>query len=169
MQTSDPIGYVIGKLATKVYEYQCGDQTKRMYSVAHVVRPRTPTTEACLCFSLMEAMPTCKPWKRPVGQKDPSRSILLDLKPFPNWQLPATVLDLGNEVAKDLTDDLQVQCLPVGRSSTPKWAYRTFAQGDELSNLWKDTRMGYEASEDDLSCVCREHHQALHSTKSPRR
>ena len=26
---------------------------------------------------------------------------------------------------QDLTDDLQVQCLPVARSSTPKWAYRT--------------------------------------------
>ena len=110
---------------TKVYEYQRGDQTKRMYSVAYVVRPRTPTTEACLCFSLMEALPTSKPWKRPTGQKDPSRSVLLDLKPFPNWQLPATVLDLGNDIARDLTDDLQVQCLPVAKSSTPKWTYRT--------------------------------------------
>ena len=108
-----------------MYEYQRGDQTKRMYSVAYVVRPRTPTTEACLCFSLMEALPTSKPWKRPTGQKDPSRSVLLDLKPFPNWQLPATVLDLGNDIARDLTDDLQVQCLPVAKSSTPKWTYRT--------------------------------------------
>ena len=110
---------------TKVYEYQCGDQTKRMYSVAHVVRPRTPTTNACLCFSLMDALPTSKPWKRPVGQRDPSRSVLLDLRPFPNWQLPATVLDLGNDIARDLTDDQQVQCLPVARSSVPKWTYRT--------------------------------------------
>ena len=110
---------------TKVYEYQWEDQTKRMYSVAYVVRPRTPTTEACLCFSLMKALPTSKPWKRPTGQKDPSRSILLDLKPSLNWQLPATVLDLGNDIAKDLTDDLQVQCLPVAKSSTPKWAYWT--------------------------------------------
>ena len=110
---------------TKVYEYQYGDQTKRMYSVAHVVRPRTPTSEACLCFSLMEAMPSCKPWKRPADQKDPSRSVLLDLRPSLNWQLPATVLDLGNDIARDLTEDLQVQCLPVARSSIPKWAYRT--------------------------------------------
>ena len=109
----------------KVYEYQCGGQTKRMYSVAHVVRPRTGTSEACLCFSVMEAMPSCKPWKRPAGQKDPSRSSLLDLRPFPNWQLPATVLDLGNDVARNLTEDLQAQCLPVARSSTPKWTYRT--------------------------------------------
>ena len=110
---------------TKVYEYQYDDQIKRVYSVAHVVRPRTPTTEACLCFSLMKTLPTSRPWKREAGQKDPSRSILLDLKPYPNWKLPATVLDLGNRIALDLTDDLQVQCLPVAKSSTPKWTYRT--------------------------------------------
>ena len=46
---------------TKVYEYQCDSKTKRMYSVAHVVRPRTATSEACLCFTLMEAMPSNKP------------------------------------------------------------------------------------------------------------
>ena len=123
------IGYVIGNLALvdtpRCTNISVEDQTKRMYSVASVVRPRTATTEACLCLSLMEAMPSCKPWKRPTGQKDPSRSILLDLKPFPNWQLPATVLDLGNDTAKDLTEDLQVQCLPMARSSTPKWTYRT--------------------------------------------
>ena len=106
-------------------EYQREDQIKRMYSVAHVVRPRTPTTEACLCFSLMESLPTAKPWKRSAGQKDPSRSILLDLGPFPNWQLPATVLDLGHDIARDPTDNLQVQCLPVARSNTPRWMYRT--------------------------------------------
>ena len=137
-----------------MYEYQRGDQTKRIYSVAYVVRPRTPTTEACLCFSLMKTLPTSKPWKRPAGQKDPSRSILLDLRPFPNWQLPATVLDLGNDIARDLTDDLQVQCLLVARSSTPKWAYRTLPKVTNFRNLWKNARMGKEASKDDLSCVC---------------
>ena len=39
---------------TKVYEYQWGGQIKRMYSVAYVARPRTATSEACLCFSLMK-------------------------------------------------------------------------------------------------------------------
>ena len=110
---------------TKVYEYQHEDQTKRVYSVAHVVRPRTPTTEACLSFSLMKSLPTSKPWTRQAGQKDPSRSVLLDLRPFPNWQLPATVLDLGTQIGLDLTDDLQVQCLPVARSNEPEWTYRT--------------------------------------------
>ena len=110
---------------TKVYEYQVGGQTKRMYSVAHVVRPRTATTEACLCFSLMETLPSCKPWKRPVGQKDPSRSTLLDMKQAPKWRLPATVLITGDDIAENLTEDLQVQCLPVPKSSSPRWTYRT--------------------------------------------
>ena len=146
---------------TKVYEYQCGSKTKRMYSVAHVVRPRTATSEACLCFSLMEAMPTCKPWKRPAGQKDPSRSILLDLKPFPNWQLPATVLDLGNDIAKDLTDDLQVQCLPVARSSTPKWTYRTLPKVTNFRTFgrlppWgrKPQKMTYHVCAEDITKNC---------------
>ena len=30
---------------TTVYEYQWEDETRKMYSVAHVIRPRTPTTE----------------------------------------------------------------------------------------------------------------------------
>ena len=146
---------------TKVYEYQCGDQTKRMYSVAHVVRPRTATSEACLCFSLMEAMPSCKPWKRPAGQKDPSRSILLDLRPFPNWQLPATVLDLGNDIAKDLTEDLQVQCLPVARSSIPKWRYRTLPKVTNFRTFgrlppWgrKPQKMTYHVCAEDITKNC---------------
>ena len=141
---------------TKVYEYQWGGQIKRMYSVAHVVRPRTATTEACLCFSLMKAVPKHKPWERPAGQKDPSRSVLLDLKPSLNWQLPATVLDLGNDIAKDLTDDLQVQCLPVARSSTPKWTHRSLPKVTNfrtLGRVRKTTCVGKEASKDDLSCV----------------
>ena len=146
---------------TKVYEYQCGGQTKRMYSVAYVVRPRTATSEACLCFSLMEAMPSCKPWKRPAGQKDPSRSILLDLRPFPNWQLPATVLDLGNDIAKDLTEDLQVQCLPVARSSTPKWTYRTLPKVTNFRTFgrlppWgrKPQKMTYHVCAEDITKNC---------------
>ena len=151
---------------TKVYEYQCGDKTKRMYSVAHVVRPRTATSEACLCFSLMEAMPSCKPWKRPAGQKDPSRSVLLDLRPFPNWQLPATVLDLGNDIARDLTDELQVQCLPVARSSTPKWTYRTLPKVTNFRIFgrlppWdrKPQKMTYHVCAEDM------HYQELHCTE----
>ena len=89
---------------TKVYEYQVDGQTKRMYSVAQVVRPRTATTEACLCFTLMSALPAHKPWKRPAGQKDPSRSIILDLRQAQNWRLPATVLATGDDIAENLND-----------------------------------------------------------------
>ena len=87
-------------------------------------------------------MPSCKPWKRPAGQKDLTRSILLDLRQAPKWQLPATVLITGDDIAEDLTEDLQVQCLPVSKSSSPEVDIQDIAQGDELSNLWKDTRMG---------------------------
>ena len=146
---------------TKVYEYQYGGRTKRMYSVAHVVRPRTATSEACLCFSLMETMPSCKPWKRSADQKDPSRSVLLDLKPFPNWQLPATVLDLGNDIAKDLTDDLQVQCLPLARSNTPKWTYRTWPKVTNFRTFgripaWgrKPQKMTYHVCAEDITKNC---------------
>ena len=38
---------------TKVYEYQVDGETRRRYSVAHVVRPRTNSTNACLCFTLL--------------------------------------------------------------------------------------------------------------------
>ena len=77
---------------TKVYEYQLGGQTKRKYSVAHVVRPRTATTEACLCFSLMAMV--CQvgssPGQRPVGSLQHflhPRSILLDMKPSSKGKL----------------------------------------------------------------------------------
>ena len=109
---------------TKVYEYQIDGQTKRMYSVAHKVHPRTATTEACLCFALMSAPPAHKPWKRSAGQKDPSRSIILDLRQAQDWRLPATVLAARDDIAKNLEDDMQVQCLPVSKSNIPRWTYR---------------------------------------------
>ena len=45
----------------KVYEYQVKGETRRWFSVAHVVRPRTKSTNACLCFTLMSKMPDQKP------------------------------------------------------------------------------------------------------------
>ena len=132
---------------TKVYEYQIGGQTKRMYSVAHVVRPRTATTEACLCFSLMAAMPSCKPWERPAGQKDPSRSILLDLRQSQEWRLPATVLLTGDDFAKDLKEDLEVQCLPVSKSSIPN------LPDDEKDDLLTRGVLPPSSSARDMHCV----------------
>ena len=56
----------------KACEYQVRGETKRKHSVAYVIRPRTATTNACLCFSLMSKLPTQKPWSRPPDERDPS-------------------------------------------------------------------------------------------------
>ena len=127
---------------TKVYEYQIGGQTKRMYSVAHVVRPRTATTEACLCFSLMATLPNCKPWKRPAGQKDQSRSILLDLKQAPEWRLPATVLIPRGRHRRESYRRSTSAMLASVKVEQSKVDIQDIAQGDELPNFWKDTCMG---------------------------
>ena len=37
----------------------------------------------------------------------------------------ATVLNIGDDIAENLTEDLQVQFLPAPKSNSPKWAYRT--------------------------------------------
>ena len=95
------------------YEYTVDGTTRRRYSVAHVVRPRTNTTNACLCFTLMSKLPEHKPWKRAAGEKDPSRSIILDLQEDCDWKMPATVMMHTKEVQLSLDESMQVQCLPV--------------------------------------------------------
>ena len=109
---------------TKVCEYTVDEETWRRYSVAHVVRPMTNSTNACLCFTLMSKIPEHKPWKRPAGEKGPSRAIILDLQEKRDWKMPATVMMHINDVALTLDDSMQVQCLPVCRTDRPKWAYR---------------------------------------------
>ena len=47
---------------TKVCEYGAGEEIKRMYSVAYVIKPRTMSESACLCFSLMSKAPTENFW-----------------------------------------------------------------------------------------------------------
>ena len=42
---------------TKVYQYHTRGETKRMFSVAYVIRPRTRTTDASLCFTLLSGIP----------------------------------------------------------------------------------------------------------------
>ena len=84
---------------TKVYEYTVDGETRRRYSVAHVVRPRTNSTNACLCFTLMSKIPERKPWKRPAGEKDPSRAIILDLQEKCDWKMPATVMMHTSDIA----------------------------------------------------------------------
>ena len=91
---------------TKVYEYQVDGETRRRFSVAHVVRPRIKTSNACLCFTLMSKMPDQKPWKRPRNTN------------------PSTVMLHSNTIGLSLEDNMQVQCLPVFGSDRPKWTYR---------------------------------------------
>ena len=120
---------------TKVYEYTVDGTTQRRYSVAHVVRPRTSTTNACLCFTLMSKLPEHKPWKRAAGEKDPSRSIILDLQEHCDWKMPATVMMHTKEVQLSLDDNMQTQCLPVYRTDRPKWAYRKVLKVTKFRNF----------------------------------
>ena len=71
------------------------------------------------------------------------------------------MLDLGNEIARDLTEDLQVQCLPVARSSTPKWAYRTLPKVKNFRTFgkipaWgrKPQKMTYHMCAEDITKNC---------------
>ena len=77
---------------TKVHEYQVNGETRRQFSVAHVVRPRTKSSNACLCFTLMSKILDKKPWKRPIGTRDPSLGIILDLQENCDWKMPSTVM-----------------------------------------------------------------------------
>ena len=120
---------------TKVYEYQANGKTRRRYSVAHVVRPRTSTTNACLCFTLLSKISESKPWKRAAGEKDPSRGIILDLQEKCDWKMPATVMMHTNELARSLDDNMQVQCLPVYRTDRPTWIYRKVPKVTRFRNF----------------------------------
>ena len=113
---------------TKVYEYQVKGETRRKFSVAFVVRPRTQLRNVCPCFTLMPKMPDSKPWMRTVGTRDPSRGVLLDLQENCEWRMDSTVM-LPNI---DPITDMQVQCLPVSKwthRKVPKvTAFRNFAR-----------------------------------------
>ena len=120
---------------TKVYEYQVDGATRRRFSMAHVVRPRTNSTNACLCFTLMSKLPEHKPWKRAAGGEDPSRGVILDLQEECDWKMPATVMLHTNEIALSLDDSTQVQCLPVYKSDRPKWTYRKVPKVTKFRNF----------------------------------
>ena len=91
---------------TKVYEYQVNGETRRILSVAHVVRPRTQTSDACLCFTLMSGMPDRKPWMRTVGARDPSRGVLLDLQENCEWKMGSTVMLCNIDPIKAFDDNM---------------------------------------------------------------
>ena len=132
---------------TKVYEYHVDGATRRRFSVAHVVHPRTNSTNACLCFTLMSKLPEHKPWKRAAGEKDPSRGVILDLQENCDWKMPATVVLHTSEIALSLDDSLQVQCLPECKSNRPKWTYRKVPKVTRFRN--------FERLRDDLSILRR--------------
>ena len=119
----------------KVYEYQVDGETRRQFSVARVVRPRTKSSNACLCFTLMSKMPDQKPWKRPTSTRDPSRGIILDLQESCEWRMPSTVMLHSSNIAILLEDNMQVQCLPVFGSDRPKWTYRKLPKVTEFRNF----------------------------------
>ena len=120
---------------TKVYEYTVDGNTRRRYSVAHVVRPRTSTTNACLCFTLLSSPPEKKPWRRAAGERDPSRGIILDLHEVRDWKMPATVMLHNNEIQLSPDDDSFIQCLPVYKTDRPKWSYRKVPKVTRFRNF----------------------------------
>ena len=99
-------------------------ETKRKFSVAYVVWPRTEATNACLCFTMMSKMPDGKPWSRSADERDPSRGVLLDLQANCDWKMDSTVLLPNIDPVTALDDNMQVQCLPVYQADQPKWRYR---------------------------------------------
>ena len=100
-----------------------------------MVRPRTKSSNACLCFTLMSKMPDQKPWKRPLGTRDQSRGIILDLQDDCEWKMPSTVMLPSSGIAVSLEDNMQVQYLPVFGSDRPKWTYRTLPKVTEFRSF----------------------------------
>ena len=123
-----------------------------------MVRPRTKTTNACLCFTLMTKEPDQRPWKRTADAKDPSRGIISDLQENWDWKMPATVMLHSKEIALSLDDNMQVQCLPVFGTDRPKWSYRKVPRVTHFRNfgripLWcrKPQEMTYHLCDEDMT------------------
>ena len=124
---------------TKVYEDQVEGETRRKFSVAFAVRPRTQSSNACLCFTDVEG-------------------VLLDLKEDCEWRMDSTVMIPNIDPATALDDNMQVQCLPVHRSDQPKWTYRKVpkvAASRSFASLpsWcrKPQKMTYRLCAEDLT------------------
>ena len=130
---------------TKVYEYQRGGQTKRMYSVAHVVRPRILSDG---CNAKLQAMEETRRPEVSIKKYSIGSQTISELA------VAGHSTGSGERCCEGSYRRLTSAMLASGKVEHPKVDIQDIAQGDELSNLWKDTRMGYEASEDDLSCVC---------------
>ena len=123
-----------------------------------MIRPRTKDKSACLCFSLMSKAPTGKPWHRDPDNKDPSRSVVLDLHDENECYMQSVaepkLLDLTNPIQ----DDMQAQCLPVAKSNYPRWMYRkvpkvsSFRSFEGISTwCWKPRQLTYHLCAEDVT------------------
>ena len=138
-----------------MYEYQVNGETRRKFSVAHVVRPRTQASNACLCFTLMSQLPEQKPWKRSVSARDPSQGVLLDLQEDCEWRMPSTVIPVNIDPVTVFDDNMQVQCGQcVFGADQPKWTYRKVPKvEEELRALMEHGMFPLESSAKDRFCV----------------
>ena len=89
------------------------------------------------------------------------KKLILDLRQAQNWWLPATVLATRDDIAENLNDDMQVQCLPVSKSSSPKWTYRTVPKVTKFRNFgriptWsrRPQKMTYHLCAEDITKNC---------------
>ena len=94
-------------------------ETRRKFSVVYVVRPRTQSSNTCLCFTLMSKMPDNKAW---MGTA--SRGVLLDLQEDCDWRMDSTVTIPNTDPITAFDDNMQAQCLPIYGADQPKWTYR---------------------------------------------
>ena len=139
-------------------------EAEGQFSVARVVRPRTKSSNACLCFTLMSKMPDQKPWKRPTSTRDHSQGIILDLQENCDWRMPSTVTLHSNNMALSLEDNMQVQCLPVFGSDRLKWTYRKVPKVTEFRNFGRLPALVQKTTEDDLPPLRRRHDEDCHCT-----
>ena len=113
--------------------------------MACVIRPRTITTKACPCFSLVSHVSEDKSWARDPETPDASRlvlldlqaSVLLDLQAMSDWrflQLSNQSLALRPELSLD--EGVLVQCLPVPKSPCPRWNSRFLRPRQSGTSHW---------------------------------
>ena len=97
-------------------------------------------------------MPDKKPWLRNPDERDPSRSITLDLQEHNDWKMDSTVLMNTFDSAQPLEDDMQVQCLPVYK---PQWTYRTVPRSLHSGHLIGSPLSAGDCSHLHFMCVLR--------------
>ena len=140
---------------TKVYEYGTREEVKRMYSVAYVIKVRTKSESACLCFSFMSKAPTKKPWHRDPGGKGPSRSVVLDLQDTSECFMRSTVESKFLELIQPVEDNVQAQCLPVSKSEYPRWMYQKIFKVSSFRNFDEVPIWCRNLSLSHITCVLR--------------